>query len=51
MESSTSASDSNDYSGEEVEPTNDSLSNSNHSAVTRKGQGRKKKKSTQSSTP
>ena len=46
MEISTSASDSNESNGEEEEPMNDSGPNRNHSAFTRQGQGRKKKKRT-----
>ena len=44
MANSTSASDLNESTGEEEEPVNDSGSNRNHSAVTRQGQGCKKKK-------
>ena len=50
MAISKSASESNEYNGEEEEPMNDSQSNSNHSAITRQGQGRKKKSRTQSLT-
>ena len=46
MSSITSDSDSNESNGEEVEPMNDSGSNSNHSVVTHQVQGRKKKNRT-----
>ena len=46
MANSASASDSNEYNGEEEEPMNDSGSNSNHSVVTHQVQGRKKKNRT-----